>query len=140
MSRLSLVREPTPERVTALAVVERRLDAAEGELWRTFIAQTEHGLRRQALATLDRLIGAVDAYPAERRATWVAALCRARWDAGALERVPFPLLERLVLPEPRRGHTAKLPEYARWLGRGPGQLRLRRRQSACGAAAGGPDC
>jgi len=46
----------------------------------------------------------------------VVALCRARWDLRALERLPFPLVERLVVPELRRGYAGKLPAYARWLG------------------------
>ena len=111
-----MAREPTPERAAALTAIEHGLDAADTQQWRTFIAQNEDGPRRQALATLDRLIEAIDAYPLERRAAWVVAVCRARWDVGALEQLPFPLLDRLVIPELRRGYAATLPEYARWLG------------------------
>jgi len=115
MSVLPFLREPTPARTAALEALEQALESPERDLWRTFVSQLERGLRRAALATLDRLVAAVEAYHDERRAAWVMAVWRARWDTGALERLPFPLVDRLIVPELRRGYAAKLPSYARWL-------------------------
>jgi hypothetical protein len=106
MSRLPLMRGPTPERAAALAAVERGLDAADSQLWRTFITQNERGLRRRALAALDRLLAAIEVYSLERRAAWVGAVCHARWDASALERLPFPLLDRQTNPEDAKARAA----------------------------------
>ncbi|MBV8690985.1 MAG: hypothetical protein JOY57_04945, partial [Actinobacteria bacterium] len=66
MSVLPFLREPTPARTAALEALEQALESPERDLWRTFVSQLERGLRRAALATLDRLVAAVEAYHDER--------------------------------------------------------------------------
>lgn len=104
-----------------MADTNEHLRDSDRALWATYQEQEARGLRKQALATLREIVDAIHAYPPERRAAWVEAICAEHWgDAkypwfeGRLT-LRSPLLVDVILPELLAGYEQRRPHSARWL-------------------------
>jgi hypothetical protein len=111
------------------------MDGAElRKIWISYLAHEAHGLRRDALADLRRMIEALQADPPLRDA-WVAELLARREHGATHEPLRVPLFQQVIFPFLEERYRAGDAGAARWLAR-LSQLLLQAR--ACWETLGWP--
>jgi hypothetical protein len=91
------------------------LDEPELRLWNEYIQLDRQGRRHEGLGCLQAFIAAVNKYPADRKESAAASLCRFIFDGERIFKPPLPLVRDLLFPAMLSAYRRREPDTARWL-------------------------